>query len=182
MARASGPEGTGGDLHGPCRVREGTARASTAVSRSDNVQGVCHPRRTTCGRGDQSRACPGRAPRVRPPSRLRGDGGRAPRLRHGEAHGGRRRPPRRGARGMRLIYEKSQEGRRASTLPERRLPVPEVPAALRRETPPRLPEISEPELVRHFTRLSTRTFGVDTGFYPLGSCTMKHNPRVNERV
>src|SRR6185295_9829627 len=60
--------------------------------------------------------------------------------------------------------------------------VPEIPEELRRERPPRLPEISEPELIRHFTRLSTRTFGVDTGFYPLGSCTMKHNPRVNERV
>jgi glycine dehydrogenase subunit 2 len=57
-----------------------------------------------------------------------------------------------------------------------------MPDELRRERPPRLPEISEPELVRHFTSLSTRTFGVDTGFYPLGSCTMKHNPRVNERV
>ena len=83
---------------------------------------------------------------------------------------------------MKLIYEKSQEGRRASTLPPRTLPVPDVPDELRRERPPRLPEISEPELIRHFTRLSTRTFGVDTGFYPLGSCTMKHNPRVNERV
>ena len=83
---------------------------------------------------------------------------------------------------MKLIYEKSQEGRRASSLPPRTLPVPDVPEELRREQPPRLPEISEPELVRHFTELSTRTFGVDTGFYPLGSCTMKHNPRVNERV
>jgi glycine dehydrogenase subunit 2 len=53
---------------------------------------------------------------------------------------------------------------------------------LRRSEPPRLPVIAEPELVRHFTELSTRTFGIDTGFYPLGSCTMKHNPRVNERV
>src|SRR5207249_10789836 len=46
----------------------------------------------------------------------------------------------------------------------------------------RLPELAEPELVRHFTKLSTRNFGVDTGFYPLGSCTMKYNPRVNERL
>ena len=83
---------------------------------------------------------------------------------------------------MKLIYEKSQEGRRASTLPPNDLPVPEIPQELRRERPPRLPEIAEPEVVRHFTRLSTRTFGIDTGFYPLGSCTMKHNPRVNERV
>jgi len=83
---------------------------------------------------------------------------------------------------VKLLYEKSQEGRRASSLPPRTLPVPSLPDELRRERPPRLPEISEPELVRHFTQLSTRTFGVDTGFYPLGSCTMKHNPRVNERV
>jgi glycine dehydrogenase subunit 2 len=83
---------------------------------------------------------------------------------------------------VKLIYERSQAGRRASSLPHTNLPVPEIPEELRREQPPRLPEIAEPELVRHFTALSTRTFGIDTGFYPLGSCTMKHNPRVNERV
>src|SRR5215471_6844074 len=83
---------------------------------------------------------------------------------------------------MKLIYEKSKPGRRASTLPRADLPVAEVPEGLRRSSPPRLPEISEPELVRHFTALADRTFGVDTGFYPLGSCTMKHNPRVDERV
>jgi glycine dehydrogenase subunit 2 len=60
--------------------------------------------------------------------------------------------------------------------------VPEVPAELRRAEPPRLPETAEFELVRHFTELTTRNFGVDTGFYPLGSCTMKHNPRINEVV
>jgi glycine dehydrogenase subunit 2 len=81
-----------------------------------------------------------------------------------------------------LIYERSQAGRRASSLPSHDVPVPEVPAELARATPPRLPEVSEPELVRHFTELSTRNFGIDTGFYPLGSCTMKHNPRVNERL
>ncbi|HET7856832.1 MAG TPA: aminomethyl-transferring glycine dehydrogenase subunit GcvPB [Gaiellaceae bacterium] len=83
---------------------------------------------------------------------------------------------------MKLIYEKSKEGRRASTLPRQDLPVPEVPTDLARGRAPRLPEISEPELVRHFGALASRTFGIDTGFYPLGSCTMKHNPRVNERV
>jgi len=81
-----------------------------------------------------------------------------------------------------LIFEKSQPGRRASTLPQPDLPVPDLPEGLRRERPPRLPELSEPEVVRHFTALADRTFGVDTGFYPLGSCTMKHNPRTNERV
>ncbi|HVM16241.1 MAG TPA: aminomethyl-transferring glycine dehydrogenase subunit GcvPB [Gaiellaceae bacterium] len=84
---------------------------------------------------------------------------------------------------MRLLYEKSQPGRRASTLPRYEgLPRPELPDELRRSSPPRLPELSEPELVRHFTELTTRNFGIDTGFYPLGSCTMKYNPRVNERV
>jgi glycine dehydrogenase subunit 2 len=83
---------------------------------------------------------------------------------------------------VKLIYEKSREGRRASTLPRPDLPVPDVPPELARGAPPRLPEISEPELVRHFSELAARTFGIDTGFYPLGSCTMKHNPRVNERV
>jgi glycine dehydrogenase subunit 2 len=60
--------------------------------------------------------------------------------------------------------------------------VPEIPTELRRSEPPRLPELAEPDLLRHFTELSTRNFGIDTGFYPLGSCTMKHNPRVNERL
>jgi glycine dehydrogenase subunit 2 len=84
------------------------------------------------------------------------------------------------------IFEKSKEGRRAAQLPE--AGVPERPLAelipqnlLRAETP-RLPEISEPEIVRHYNRLSRRNFDLDTGFYPLGSCTMKHNPRLNERV
>jgi glycine dehydrogenase subunit 2 len=67
-------------------------------------------------------------------------------------------------------------------VPDPGVPAAEVPAELRRAAPPRLPEIAEPDLVRHFTELSTRTFGIDTGFYPLGSCTMKYNPRVNERA
>jgi glycine dehydrogenase subunit 2 len=83
---------------------------------------------------------------------------------------------------MKLIYEKSRPGRRASSLPRHDLPPAAVPDELRRLDPPRLAEISEPELIRHFTALADRTFGIDTGFYPLGSCTMKHNPRVNERV
>ena len=85
---------------------------------------------------------------------------------------------------MKLIYEKSQRGRRASALPRyENLPAPpELPEELRRAEPPRLPEVPEFELVRHFTELSTRNFGVDTGFYPLGSCTMKYNPRINERL
>ncbi len=57
-----------------------------------------------------------------------------------------------------------------------------IPDAVRRSALPRWPRASEPEIVRHYTHLSTRNFGIDTGFYPLGSCTMKHNPRVNERI
>ncbi len=83
---------------------------------------------------------------------------------------------------MKLIYEKSQPGRRASSLPRPNLPKAELPEELRRARPPRLPELAEPEVVRHFSELASRTFGIDTSFYPLGSCTMKHNPRVNERV
>jgi len=81
-----------------------------------------------------------------------------------------------------LIYEKSQPGRRAGRVPSYDLPVPKIPAELLREAPPRLPEVPENEIVRHFTALADRNFGIDTGFYPLGSCTMKYNPRVNERV
>ena len=83
---------------------------------------------------------------------------------------------------MKLVYERSRPGRRAGRVPETGVEAADVPAELRRAKPPRLPEIAEPDLVRHFTELSTRTFGIDTGFYPLGSCTMKYNPRVNERA
>ena len=83
---------------------------------------------------------------------------------------------------MELIFEKSRSGRRAGRVPDYGLPKPELPQELRRALPPRLPEVAEPEIVRHITALADRTFGIDTGFYPLGSCTMKHNPRVNERV
>src|SRR6476660_1617735 len=84
------------------------------------------------------------------------------------------------------IFEKSVPGRRAFVAPE--LDVPEVPldeilpARLRRAEAPKLPEIAEPEINRHYNRLSKRNFDLDTGFYPLGSCTMKHNPKLHERV
>ena len=84
----------------------------------------------------------------------------------------------------RTIYEKSCCGRRAFSLPAldvAEVPLEElVPAGLRRAAAARLPEVSEVELLRHFTELSTLNFGVETGSYPLGSCTMKYNPKVNE--
>src|SRR5512133_3729294 len=84
---------------------------------------------------------------------------------------------------MKRIYAKSQSGRRGGEPPRYEgLPQVDVPEELRRAEPPRLPELAEPEILRHFTELSTRNFGIDTGFYPLGSCTMKYNPRINERL
>ena len=86
---------------------------------------------------------------------------------------------------MLTIFERGAPGRRAFQCPA--LDVPAVDPAellgeLRRAAPPRLPELSEPEIVRHYVRLSKRNFDLDSGFYPLGSCTMKHNPRLHERV
>ena len=85
-----------------------------------------------------------------------------------------------------LIFERSTPGRRGYRLPE--LDVPEVPVndvipeEFLRDEAPALPEVSELEVVRHYTQLSRLNHGVDVGFYPLGSCTMKYNPRVNEDV
>lgn len=86
------------------------------------------------------------------------------------------------------IYDISKAGRSAYSFPA--LDVPEsfakglkdIPDSLKRTEPAVLPEVSEVDVVRHFTKLSTLAFGVDNGFYPLGSCTMKYNPRVNEVV
>jgi glycine dehydrogenase subunit 2 len=84
------------------------------------------------------------------------------------------------------IFERSKPGRRAFTPPP--LGVPErdidelIAPELRRAEAATLPEVSEPEIVRHYNRLSKRNFDLDTGFYPLGSCTMKHNPKLHERL
>ncbi|MFQ5779582.1 MAG: aminomethyl-transferring glycine dehydrogenase subunit GcvPB [Nitrospiria bacterium] len=86
----------------------------------------------------------------------------------------------------RLIFEKSVEGRRGVTFPTEALEgfsIDQVlPKRYQREIPIALPEVSENELMRHYTRLSQENYGVDTGFYPLGSCTMKYNPKINEDV
>lgn len=85
-----------------------------------------------------------------------------------------------------LIFELSRPGRKAIDLPASDVPVVDpatlIPSAFLRKSPACLPEVSQLDLVRHFTELSQRTFGVDSGFYPLGSCTMKYNPKVNEDV
>ena len=82
-----------------------------------------------------------------------------------------------------LIFELSKKGRCGYSLPVNRYPAaPEIPAELRRAAAPALPEASEPDVVRHYTNLSQMNFGVDTGFYPLGSCTMKYNPKINEEI
>jgi len=84
---------------------------------------------------------------------------------------------------VKLIFEESQPGRRGVRLPAVDVPTePDLPASLRRESSPSLPEVSELDAVRHFTELSTRNVGVDSIFYPLGSCTMKYNPKLCERV
>jgi glycine dehydrogenase subunit 2 len=87
---------------------------------------------------------------------------------------------------LETIYEKSRPGRRAFTLPATGVPEKSLdellPGIVLREAPARLPEVAEIDLVRHFTELSSRDYGVDKGTYPLGSCTMKYNPKVNERV
>ncbi len=85
-----------------------------------------------------------------------------------------------------LLFEISRPGRRCVLLPEADVPRRALgdllPADAVAEAPPPLPELAEPDVVRHFTNLSTRNMSVDTHFYPLGSCTMKYNPKRNERL
>jgi len=86
---------------------------------------------------------------------------------------------------MELIFEKSRPGRRAFAVPASDVPAPPLeeridPALLRQDLD--LPEVAEVDLIRHYTGLSRKNFGVDAGFYPLGSCTMKYNPKLNEET
>ena len=94
--------------------------------------------------------------------------------------------PRQRSRSARTIFEKGAPGRRAFVCPALDVPAVDPERCCRRACaapqPPRLPEVSEPEIVRHYVGLSKRNFDLDSGFYPLGSCTMKHNPRLHERV
>lgn len=78
-----------------------------------------------------------------------------------------------------LIFEHSRPGRKSSAqFPLEQAAVSRIPAHLQRKNPPLLPEVSEMDAVRHYTRLSQKNFSIDTQFYPLGSCTMKYNPRA----
>ncbi len=85
-----------------------------------------------------------------------------------------------------LIFELSKEGRVGYSLPKNEFDgycmCCGLPSNLKRESTPELPEVTEFDVVRHYTNLSNKNFGVDTGFYPLGSCTMKYNPRINEEI
>ena len=83
-----------------------------------------------------------------------------------------------------LIFDLSKAGRQGYSLPANRWEssVSEIPAYLLRTDAPDLPEVSELDVVRHYTNLSQMNFGVDSGFYPLGSCTMKYNPKINEEI
>ena len=81
-----------------------------------------------------------------------------------------------------LIFELSREGRRGYSLPKNRFGDYEIPQLIQRKKEPELPECDELTVVRHYTNLSGNNFGVDNGFYPLGSCTMKYNPCIDEEV
>lgn len=83
-----------------------------------------------------------------------------------------------------LIFELSRQGRRGYSLPDRHFPdaIASLPDALLRKSDIGLPQADELTVVRHYTNMSTNNFGVDTGFYPLGSCTMKYNPKINEEM
>ena len=84
---------------------------------------------------------------------------------------------------MELIFEKSRKGRIGGTLPGKDVPSEvKLDPKYQRESEVGLPCVSEPEVVRHFTNLSKMNFGVDGNFYPLGSCTMKYNPKFTEKI
>ena len=83
---------------------------------------------------------------------------------------------------MKLIFEKSVPGRRCTILPPCDVETAALPESLRRETKPDLPQLSETDISRHYTELCHQVHGVNCGFYPLGSCTMKYNPRIDEEM
>src|ERR1700712_1109004 len=81
------------------------------------------------------------------------------------------------------IFELSARGKIGVNLPTLDVPVADLPAhLLRQDALADMPELTEPEVIRHYTRISQRNFCIDTGMYPLGSCTMKYNPKIHEEV
>lgn len=83
---------------------------------------------------------------------------------------------------MKLLFERSTQGRRSSLLPRCSTPSCDLPESMRRQNTPMLPELAEIDVERHYTELAKQTYGVNDGFYPLGSCTMKYNPSLNEEL
>ena len=83
-----------------------------------------------------------------------------------------------------LIFDLSRKGRKGYSLPSGKwqASLADIPSGIRRSVAPDLPQVSELDVVRHYTNLSQMNFGVDSGFYPLGSCTMKYNPKINEEI
>ena len=187
LARAAGAARGGGDLHGPRRSTRRTQSDFRSCFPIGNVQGVCRPHRTARARGRSPRRASAASTRAtRSAATTAGIDDVLLVCRDREALAGRHRPPRRGAaggRGVKLIYEKSRPGRdrvlaaRSTTCPRPRCPRSFAVSGRRacRRSPSRRCSATSPSCRR-------RNYGVDTGFYPLGSCTMKHNPRVNERA
>ena len=83
---------------------------------------------------------------------------------------------------MKLIFEKSREGLGCEILPPCDIPAAPLPAHMARKKPARLPSLDENQISRHYSALAKRVFGINDGFYPLGSCTMKYNPKLNEEL
>lgn len=83
---------------------------------------------------------------------------------------------------MKLSFEKSVEGRRSMMIPSLDVPAISLPEEKRRKNMARLPEMAQSDISRHYTELANRTYGVNDGFYPLGSCTMKYNPKINDEL
>ena len=162
--------------------RSGPARRPLRRGRHGRRHRAAHRRR---GRGARhgARGCPRRAP-----GRAgRAATGAAARRGRGRRHGRRRElgvPVIGGTQPEPLLFERSRPGRRAGRLPALDVPAVEpedaLPGVELADAPPALPEVSELQLVRHLTRLSHRNHGIDVGPYPLGSCSMKYNPRLAE--
>src|SRR5262249_27486152 len=198
--RQAGPGPRGRALEGEGALRGGPADEDPgrdAALRGALLQGV-HAQASEARRGRGGAAGEAEVPRWRPAQGVRSEARRlSARGGHRKAHEGRDRRLRRGAGqggGLmpydnqraydRLAFELSSPGRIAYSLPQPDVDVAparaKVPAAYLRKQSAELPELSELDVVRHYSRLSQMNYGVDTHFYPLGSCTMKYNPKINE--